>query len=476
MLDDQQLLRHYATNGSEAAFGELVQRYMNLVYSAALRRTGGSADLSNDITQQVFTDLARKARSLSPGVVLAGWLHCATRYAAGNLLRAERRRQACEKKAAAMNPLESELPPDWDDIRPVLDGALDRLGRVDRDALLLRFFENRTLAEVGHALGASEEAARKRVNRALDKLRTELVHRGLKTSAAVLSAAISVNAVQVAPAALAATLTSTSLAGVAAAGTTFSILEFTIMTKLQAGIISALVVAATVTPLLIQHRAQARLREKNQMLEQQADRLVQLAAENERLSNLVANASRPVANDQSNELLRLRGQMGALRRQTNELGELQEENRRLKQAAMPEVTAAAATAALHSRKAGFARNYALALLSYASENRNQFPTNFDQISRYLPAVWEHAPVPTSDWDGFIQATNQFEIVFHGSIPTLIDPGSHWGSVVVVRERQAWLTSEGNWAKTYGFADGHTETHMSTDGDFKRWDSTPSDGN
>src|SRR5207249_5184739 len=166
------------------------------------------------------------------------------------------------QKAAAMNPLESEPTTDWDDIRPLLDKALDRLGRVDRDALLLRFFENRSLAEVGRALGASEEAARKRVNRALDKLRADLLRRGVRTTTAVLSTAISVNAVQVAPAGLATSLTSASLAGASAMGTTFSFLELTTMTKLQAGIIGAIVVAGVVTPLVIQHRAQARLRER----------------------------------------------------------------------------------------------------------------------------------------------------------------------------------------------------------------------
>ncbi len=468
MLDDQQLLDRYTTDRSEAAFGELVERYVSLVYSAALRRTGGNADLSNDVAQQVFTDLARKARSLPPGVVLAGWLHQATRYAAGNLLRAERRRQVCEQKAAAMNAIESEPGPDWDDIRPLLDYALDRLGRADRDALLLRFFENRSLAEVGRALGASEEAARKRVNRALDKLRADLLRRGVRTTTAVLSTAISVNAVQVAPAGLAASLTSASLAGASAMGTTFSFLELTTMTKLQAGIIGAIVVAGVVTPLVIQHRAQARLRERDEMLEQRAARVAQLTAENERLSNLVANASRPLESDQFSELLRLRGEIGALRRQTNELEKLQEENGRLRQAAKPEVAAAAA---LHSQKAGFARNFALALISYASENQRQFPTNFGQVSGYFPAVFKHAPVPTSDLEGFIQATNQFEIVFHGSIDTLTDPGS----VILVRERQPWLTPEGYWAKTYGYADGHTETHMPMDGNFERWDSQPSGG-
>src|SRR5437870_13830471 len=114
MLDDHQLLRRYANDGSEAAFAELVSRYVNLVYSAAFRRTGGDAHLAQDVAQLVFSDLARKARTLPDGVVLAGWLHRATRYAAAQLLRTERRRVEREKKAVAMSTLESEPAPDWE--------------------------------------------------------------------------------------------------------------------------------------------------------------------------------------------------------------------------------------------------------------------------------------------------------------------------------------------------------------------------
>ena len=158
MFDDQELLRRYRTDRSEAAFAELVARYTNLVYSVALRRTGGNTELSKDVAQQVFTDLARKACSFRPGIVLAGWLHQATRYAAGNLIRAENRRRAYEQKAFPMNAPQSDPPADWEQIRPLLENALDRLGRADRDALLLRFFETRTLAEVGRALGPCPEA------------------------------------------------------------------------------------------------------------------------------------------------------------------------------------------------------------------------------------------------------------------------------------------------------------------------------
>jgi len=291
VLDDQQLLRRYVTDGSEAAFGELVARYVDLVYSTALRRADGDAHLAQDVAQLVFTDLARKARSLPKGVVLPGWLHRASRYATAQLLRTERRHRAREQEAVAMNTLNSEAAPDWGRIHPLLDEALDELGPADRDALVLRFFDQRSLAEVGHALGSNEEAARKRVARALEKLRASLVRRGVTTTAAALSTVLAMNAVQGAPAGLAATLTSASLASaVAGTGTALGIMEVMTMTKLKAGIIGAVIVASVLTPLVIQHQAQVKLREENQSLRQQVDRLAQLTEGNERLSHLLARS------------------------------------------------------------------------------------------------------------------------------------------------------------------------------------------
>src|SRR5688572_31462474 len=148
---DAQLLRHYAENGSEAVFGELVTRYTDLVYSAALRQLN-SPDLACDITQSVFTDLARKAGTLAEkvpaGGSLAGWFHRSTRYAALNHLRDIRRRQANERQAMEQLLTDSESVPDWELIRPVLDEGLDSLGEEDREALLLRFFKNQDLRTV----------------------------------------------------------------------------------------------------------------------------------------------------------------------------------------------------------------------------------------------------------------------------------------------------------------------------------------
>lgn len=285
MLDDHQLLRRYATERSEAAFGELVARYVNLVYSAALRQTGGDAHLAQDVAQVVFSDLARKAGSISDAVVLAGWLHRATRFAAHQLLRVEQRRRAREHEAVIMNGRAPNSGPDWEQIHPLLDEALDRLNRADRDALLLRFFDQRSLAEVGAALGSNEDAARKRITRALERLRRFLARRGATTTAAALSAALSVNAVVPAPAGLAITLTSASIAASAAgAGTPVILFNLAAMTKLQAGIVGAVIVACVTAPLLIHNRTQI------ESLRQQIAQIGEVTAENERLKPMLTQA------------------------------------------------------------------------------------------------------------------------------------------------------------------------------------------
>src|SRR5262245_62151621 len=172
MHDDAQLLRRYAEAGSESAFSELVSRHIDLVYSAALRQVGGDSHLAQDVAQTVFADLARKARTVSGQRVLTGWLYQATRFASSKVIRTERRRANREKEAAAMQELASDA--NWEQLRPVLDEAMGRLSSKDRDAVLLRYFERKELSAVGDALGTSEEAARKRVGRALERLRRYL--------------------------------------------------------------------------------------------------------------------------------------------------------------------------------------------------------------------------------------------------------------------------------------------------------------
>src|SRR5438105_5262393 len=196
-MDDWQLLRDYAERGSETAFRALVGRHLNLVLSAALRQVN-DPQLAEEISQAVFILLARKARSLRHGVVLAGWLFRTTRFVAARAIRAEQRRQRREQEAFEMQQL-STADDAWKRIAPALDEAVERLGETDRNAVLLRFFEDWSHQQVGAALGLSEEAARKRVNRALEKLRGFFAGRGFVVSATALASALAANAAKAAP-------------------------------------------------------------------------------------------------------------------------------------------------------------------------------------------------------------------------------------------------------------------------------------
>ncbi len=217
--DDQQLLREYREGRSAAAFTELVRRHVDAVFSSALRRVHGDRALAEDVTQQVFTDFARKAGQLPPGTVAGGWLHRHTGFTASHFIDRERRRRAREQEAAAMNALtDSSAEAAWHRTAPLLDAAMDSLPPGDRDALVLRFFEHRDFRGVGQALGISDDTAQKRVSRALEKLRALLTRRGVTGSGAALSAILLAHTVSPAPAALAAALPGRALAGAAAAG------------------------------------------------------------------------------------------------------------------------------------------------------------------------------------------------------------------------------------------------------------------
>ena len=315
MTDDGQLLQQYMRERSESAFGELVTRHIDLVYSAALRVAGGDRHLAEDVTQVVFMDLARKARGLPRDVLLAGWLHRHTCYTAAKAVRTERRRKTRERIAMEMRALDDNTEPPWELIAPHLDEGLNQLSACDRDAIVLRFLKRQDLRAVGAALGISEDAAQKRVSRALDKLRGVLSRRGIALTATALTSAMAAEAVTAAPAGLAVSVTAASVAAAAGTGTALTLLKFMATTKLKTGVISAIIVASVVTPLMVQHQAQARLRDQDESLRQRADQLAKLQADNERLSSLhaVANNSRPPSKDQLTELMRLRGEVGRLR-------------------------------------------------------------------------------------------------------------------------------------------------------------------
>jgi uncharacterized protein (TIGR03435 family) len=208
--DDIALLKEYAESGSETAFTALVGRHVNLVYSVALRRTG-NPHAAEEIAQAVFIILTRKAKSLGDKTVLSGWLYQTTRLTAANYLRGEIRRRNREQEAYMQSILNEPDSEAWRQIAPLLDDAMGRLGEQDRNAIVLRFIENKNLSEVGAELGASEDAAKMRVNRALEKLRKFFTKRGVTHSAAIIAGAVSANSVHAAPVTLAKTISAVAL-------------------------------------------------------------------------------------------------------------------------------------------------------------------------------------------------------------------------------------------------------------------------
>jgi RNA polymerase sigma factor (sigma-70 family) len=240
LLTDQQLLRDYAANRSEAAFSELVRRHVDLVYSAA-RRMVGDSHQAQDVTQAVFMALAQNAGKLTDHPVLSGWLHRTTQNLAANAVRANVRRQIREQEAAAMNELLPTAPDvSWEQIAPHLDTALGELADADRDAVLLRYFERKSATEMAQILGVSDEAAQKRVSRAVERLREYFAKRGVTIGAGGLVAVVSANAVQAAPAGLVLTIsTAAALGGTAVTTTaTATVTKAIAMTTLQKAIIT----------------------------------------------------------------------------------------------------------------------------------------------------------------------------------------------------------------------------------------------
>lgn len=459
MTPDSELLAVFARTNSEDAFTKLVKRHVNLVYSAALRQLNGDEHLAQDVAQSVFTDLARKADVLKRRESLIGWLYTSAHFAAAKIVRTEIRRRDREEIFMRDPNLEAAPELDWEKLHPVLDDAMHELKEADRDAILLRYFENRPFAEMGAQLGLSENAARMRVERAVEKLRMILAQRGL-TAGATLATVISANAVQLAPASLVATLTAASLL---TTGTgTITLLKIMTLTKLKIAA-STLVVAGTATAFVLQHQAQEKLRSDNATLSQQ---LSQFRTDNESLSNRLTMAGdAPKFSDaQYNELMQLRGEVDVLRKQIGgfkkaqlELAQKEKEMGRALAASQSEIVRAMAKAKFKADEIRVVNNVKQICLAFhivAGDHNGQFPTNLN----------EEVLLALGSTNLMAYAQTEIELV-NQSIP---NQNSHPG-MIQMRERAPRQDPDGKWKRIYGLVDGSVQTATSDDGNFDAWE-------
>ena len=312
MTSDLDLLRQFAREHSQDAFAEIVRRHINLVYSAALRQVR-SPQLAEEVAQSVFTDLARNAGKFACGgdasspKILTPWLYSVTRRTAIDVIRKESRRQLREQIAAEMQTMNATAE-DWTQIAPLLDDAMAALDETDRAAILLRYFENKNLREVGEQLKISDDAAQKRVSRAVEKLREFFSKQKITIGASGLVVLISANAVQSAPVGLSATILATTSGITATIG-------ITMIHKILITGFTAAAIGSGIYSFHLQKQIGA-LQQQQTSLNQQ---LAQLSSERDDAKNQLAALQRE--NEQlkgnENELLKLRGEVARLRNQQN---------------------------------------------------------------------------------------------------------------------------------------------------------------
>jgi RNA polymerase sigma factor (sigma-70 family) len=438
-----ELVREFARNNSQAAFAELVRRHVNLVYSVARRCTGHDGD-AQDVTQAVFILLARKAGGLRAGTLLPGWLYETTRFTAARLLRTNARRHAREQEAYMQSTLnENDAAAAWAQLSPHLETAMSKLSEQDRALLVLRFYQNKSGPETAATLGIREDAAHKRVTRAIEKLRKFFAERGVVLSGVAIAGAVSVHSVQAAPAGLAAMISSTAFSGTTI--TTAAILAATkaiVMTTFQKAIVTTTLIAA-VGGGIFEAQQNFRLRDQNQKLQQQQSLLTaqvqqlgqSLADATNRLASSLAANDRTKTNSRDAELLKLRGEVTQLRAAANDstdatarqwlvkVNKLKQKLEQTPNARIPEFQFLTDQDWLNAVKGnlnsdtdyriafsalrGEAQNKAASMLkqaltAYMKDNEQQFPADINQLQTYFSSPmdnsilqeWEIAPAST----------------------------------------------------------------------------------
>ena len=446
-MTDHELLAEHGSGASAEAFTELVRRHLPLVLSTARRRLT-APDQADDVAQQVFTLFARKARSLPSDVILAGWLYRTTCLVAGDQNRSDRRRlQREHQSVTAMN--ESASDSTWREIQPLLDEAMTCLTERDRDAVVLRYFEDRSLKEVGDAMGISPDAAQKRLSRSLERLRESLARKHRVVTPAALGAAITAGAIQATPGSVqAATIAATALSA-ASTGfslSTASLIAMSTLKTLTVGVVSA----ALVTALVLQQK---------RLHEAEAERERAVAAAEAATTSPFPTTTTSGSTGVDPELLRLRGEVARLRGLSNELASLRRENSRLQSlrtVSSPISESLGDGARQGIEKMQYLKAWMYAFHQYLEGHDGVFPKSFEEVTA--------AGFQVADGPGF--SSSELEILYKGRLDEVKDPAR----IIVLRERELFRDPAGNgFNRTYAFADGHVEIHHSPDEDFATWE-------
>ena len=454
---DAELLQEFARDHSEEVFATLVSRHVDLVYSVALRQVR-SPQLAQDVAQTVFIDLSRNADKLAPATILTAWLYRVTRRTAIDVVRSESRRQLREQIAvelATMNLPDSH----WTQIEPLLDEAMDTLDDADRSSILLRYFENKSLREVGQTLGTAADAAQKRVSRAVERLREFFSKRGVTVGASGLAVVISANAVQAAPIGFALTISSGLAGTITTAALATQITMNWLTTKTITAILGSALVAGTGTYVLLQNQTN-RLRKENHDLIAAQEKL-----NNERDAAVSATTGN---NDEFErlrkekiELIRLRSEVGILRKQVSELGKLQEQTQKNQIASVAQIQVIQSSEEESKllkfeghRAATFnaMKQLGLAIRMYAGDHKDQYATNFDQMLKEIREIFS----------GDVEL-DRFEFVNAGLVNETM------GEILTFREKTPRQTPGGKWERGYTLANGSVQMIESLDGNFDEFE-------
>jgi RNA polymerase sigma factor (sigma-70 family) len=336
--DDLTLLREYARNRSEPAFTSLVQRHVNLVYSVVIRQVR-DAHQAEEITQAVFIILARKAGSLGARVILSGWLCRTARHLSQRALRNDARRRHRELEASLHSfSNEPDAAEAWKQIAPMLDEAMQALREKDHDALVLRFFENKSFAQVGAVLGGSEDAAKMRVARALEKLRKFFGKKGIVLSTGAIAGVVSANALQATPATLPSAVAASVFSATAATSATLLAATKTIaMTTFQKIAVTAALGVTVGAGIYEAKQASAARAEFRAAQQQQAAQIQRLQKERDDATNQLAALSDDLAQNKkdNSELVKLRGEVATLQQAQKEMARQPAAARDTKAAQLP---------------------------------------------------------------------------------------------------------------------------------------------